>query len=146
MRWSYNTIFFFTNSPQQTPHSSPVRTKYGVSVVNTNSDLCSASVTRVLYTISCWIRPCYKGTRLYMKSHHIDQTIVKLTYFQNSECFTPKCKSTSIFWFIPCLLRLWKNGLRHLGNGMQVYSTVTIPMSIHDICKQWTPRRHDEVL
>ena len=39
-----------------------MRAIYGVSVVNTNSNLCSASVTRVLYAISCWIEPRYNGT------------------------------------------------------------------------------------
>ena len=32
-------------------HSSPVRVSYGVSVVSTNSNLCSAYVTSVLYAI-----------------------------------------------------------------------------------------------
>ena len=43
-----------------------MRARYGVFVVNTNSNLCSASVTRVLYAILCCIGPCYNGTRLYV--------------------------------------------------------------------------------
>ena len=33
--------------------------------MNLNSDLYSASVNTALYEISCYIRPRYKGTRLY---------------------------------------------------------------------------------
>ena len=42
-----------------------MRARYGVSVVNTNSYSCSASVTGELYAISCCIRPCYNDTQLY---------------------------------------------------------------------------------
>ena len=56
-------------SSQLTPHISPVRARYGVSIVNTYSDLCSASVTRVLYAISCYIGLRYNSTRLYICWH-----------------------------------------------------------------------------
>ena len=60
---------------QQTPHISPSRARYGVSIVQTNSNLYSASVTRVLYAISC-IEPCYNGT------HSITSSLfmIKLTW------------------------------------------------------------------
>ena len=48
----------------QTTHSSPVRARYGLSVVRTNSDLCFALITVVLHSLSCYIGPCYKGTWL----------------------------------------------------------------------------------
>ena len=47
-------------------HSLPERVSYGVSVVYTNSDLCSASVTGVLQAISCCIGPRYKDIQLYI--------------------------------------------------------------------------------
>ena len=56
---------FSPNSSQYTPHSSPVRVRYGVSIVNTNSNLCSASVTWVPHAISSCIGPCYNGIPLY---------------------------------------------------------------------------------
>ena len=43
---------FSTESPQQTPHSSPVRTIYGMSFVIWKSDLCFAPVILSLYVIS----------------------------------------------------------------------------------------------
>ena len=57
---------FFTKSSLRTPHSSPVRARYGVSFVNSNSDLYSTSVTAVLCAISCYTGLHYNGTRLYL--------------------------------------------------------------------------------
>ena len=45
-----------------------MRMRYGVSVVNTNFNLCSASVTRILYAISCCAGRLYKDTPLYVAS------------------------------------------------------------------------------
>ena len=64
MRCRYNAVNFLQNS-QNTPHSSPVRAKYGVSFAGTNFDLCSASVTAVLCAISRYIGSRYYGTRPY---------------------------------------------------------------------------------
>ena len=36
MQWCYNVIKFFAKSSQQTPHNSPIRVSYGVSVVSSN--------------------------------------------------------------------------------------------------------------
>ena len=62
------------------PHSSPAWARYGVSFVGSNSDLYSTSVTAVLYVISCYIGPCYKGTWLYIdliqQSYDINQIVV----------------------------------------------------------------------
>ena len=67
-----------------------MRVSYWVSVLNTNSNLCSASVTRVLYAISCGIVPCYNGTRLQGSKFHSSDRLrrVKMTdgqveYLQN---------------------------------------------------------------
>ena len=40
---------------QSTSHSSPVRARYGIYFVDTNSDLYSASITSMMYAISCYI-------------------------------------------------------------------------------------------
>ena len=44
-------------SSRKTPHSSPVRARYGVSLVSINSYLCAASITAALYVISFYIGP-----------------------------------------------------------------------------------------
>ena len=56
---------FSPKSSQYTPHSSPVRTRYGVSVVILKSDSMSATVIALLYVISWVITPHYNGTWLY---------------------------------------------------------------------------------
>ena len=47
---------------QKTHQSSPVRARYGVSVVILKSDSLSATVITVPYVISWWIGPRYNGT------------------------------------------------------------------------------------
>ena len=56
---------FSPKSSQNTSHSSPVRARYGVYLVGSNCDSFSASVTAVMYAISCYIEPRYNGTRPY---------------------------------------------------------------------------------
>ena len=48
-----------------TPHNSPVRARYGVSFVDSTSALYSASVSAMIYAISCYIGLRYIDTRLY---------------------------------------------------------------------------------
>ena len=62
-----------------------MRARYGVSVVNTNSYLCSTSQTRVLYAISRCTRPRYNGTWLYI---YIYIYMNMISY--NINCFHPK--------------------------------------------------------
>ena len=57
----YSAVSFLPN-----PHNRHTMATYGVSFVNTNFDVCSASVTEVLYAISCCIGPPYNGTQLYL--------------------------------------------------------------------------------
>ena len=40
---------------QSTSHRSPVRVRYGIYFVDTNSDLYSASITSMMYAISCYL-------------------------------------------------------------------------------------------
>ena len=58
------TVNFLLKIPTIDTHVSPMREIYGVSFVNLNSNLCSASITTVLYTISFYIGLHYKGTQL----------------------------------------------------------------------------------
>ena len=72
---------FSPNSSQETPHSSPVRASYGMSCVNTNSDLRSAPATKLLYAIPCCIGLCYNGTRLYAQTKHFLLFYCIIIYF-----------------------------------------------------------------
>ena len=47
-------------------YRSPLKVSYRVSFVSPNSDLCSASVTAVLYAMSWYRRPRCNGTCLYI--------------------------------------------------------------------------------
>ena len=62
---------FSLKSSQETPYSSPIRVRYGVSFVSSLSDLYSAAAIAVLYVISWYIRPRYNDTWLciFMFSH-----------------------------------------------------------------------------
>ena len=72
-RWLYifNGLYaviarsIFTQIFTKTPHSSPVRARYGVSFVRIASDWYSASVIIVPYAKSCYVGPRYNGTPLY---------------------------------------------------------------------------------
>ena len=59
---------FSPKSSHKTPHSSPVRARYVVSFVGPTSYLYSASISAMMYAISCYTRPRYNGTGLYMFS------------------------------------------------------------------------------
>ena len=54
---------------RKTPNSSPVRARYGVSVMNPASDWYSASVYAIIYVISYNIWPRYNGTLLYCSAY-----------------------------------------------------------------------------
>ena len=53
-------------SPKSSQNSLPVRTRYGMHFVGSNSYSYSISVTAMMYTISCYIGPHYNSTRLYL--------------------------------------------------------------------------------
>ena len=57
---------FSPKSSQNTSHTSPVRARYGMYFVGLNCDSYPASVTAVMYAISCYIGMCYNGTELYV--------------------------------------------------------------------------------
>ena len=59
----YNAVNFLKNI-HKTPHSSPVRARYRVSIVDPASDWYSPWVPAIIYAISYCIGPCYNGTRL----------------------------------------------------------------------------------
>ena len=64
------TRSIFCQNPQKTPHSSPVRARYGVYFVNLASEWYSASVPVIIYTISYNIGSRYNGTQLYVHSYY----------------------------------------------------------------------------
>ena len=59
------TRSIFSQNSQKTPHSSTVRSGYGVSFVDPASDWYSASVPVIIYVIHYNIGPRYNGTRLW---------------------------------------------------------------------------------
>ena len=65
----YHTVNFPQNFHKRNPiHRSSVRARYGVSFVCWNSDLYSASVTAVMWAMSCNIGSLYNGTRLHISN------------------------------------------------------------------------------
>ena len=65
-RSGYNAVDFLeTQQSQKTPHSSPVRARYGVCFVGSNLKYYSVPVTAATLTISYHIGPHYNGTWLY---------------------------------------------------------------------------------
>ena len=54
---------FLKKYSQKTPHRSPVRARYGVSLVDPASDWYSAWVPAIIPVIYYYIEPCYNGTR-----------------------------------------------------------------------------------
>ena len=66
IQWSaVITWSIFSKSLTKTPHSSPIRARYGVSFVNSKSDLCFIVVITFFNVVSWYIGPHYNGTRLY---------------------------------------------------------------------------------
>ena len=61
----YNVVIFFPKFAQNTSHGPPIRVRYGVSFVGSNSDIYSASVAAVMYAIWCYIGWRYNNTWLY---------------------------------------------------------------------------------
>ena len=61
----YNMVNFLQNPHNRHPISSPLRARYGVSLVILISYSLSTTVITVLYVISWYIRPHYNGTWLH---------------------------------------------------------------------------------
>ena len=59
---------FSTESSQNTPHSLPIRVRYGLYFVIWCFDLYSDSANAVLFEIWCYIGPRYNSTWLYHDS------------------------------------------------------------------------------
>ena len=66
VRCRYNAVKLLRNPHNRHSICPPVRVRYGVSLVGTNSDLYSTPATLFMFTISCYIGPCCGGTRLYV--------------------------------------------------------------------------------
>ena len=63
---------FSPKSPQQTPHNSSVRARYGVCFVSCKSDSCSAALVAVLFKMPWYIRGSHNGTLLYIMIIHAE--------------------------------------------------------------------------
>ena len=61
----YNALNFLSNSHKIHHIARPFRARYGMSFMGPNSDLYFATVTAVMYAISCYIGLHYNSTRLY---------------------------------------------------------------------------------
>ena len=75
-KWTYSAVplkrcQFSLKYSQKTPHSSPVRARYGVYFVNAASDWYSASVPVIIYVISYDSGARYNGTRLHIQSVYV---------------------------------------------------------------------------
>ena len=77
----YNVVSLWPNPHNRHPNSLTIRVRYGVSFVNTNSDLCYALVTEVLYAISCYVGRHY--TALYCIFNYIS-----INPYENPACST----------------------------------------------------------
>ena len=75
----YMVSQFPPKDSQETPHSSPMRASYGVSVENFKSDLYSASVSAVLCVISWYVGPRHNGTWLYL--HVLTWLILRQSHY-----------------------------------------------------------------
>ena len=63
-QYRYKRGEFSHKYPQKTPHSSPVRARYGVSFEGPALDWYCAWLPKIIYAISCYTGPCYSGTWL----------------------------------------------------------------------------------
>ena len=70
VRCLYKAIDLLYSPYERHPHSSPVRARYEVSIVGSNSGVYSSSVTAVVYAMSCYTGSRYNGTRLYWQLFH----------------------------------------------------------------------------
>ena len=59
------TRYIFSKILTKTPHTSPVRSRCGVSFVSLKSDLYSALIDAVVWEMSCYIGSRYNGTWMY---------------------------------------------------------------------------------
>ena len=60
------TVNLFFKILQNTSRDWPVRARYRMQFVGSNSDFYSVSTTAVMYSVSCHIGPGYNGTQLYI--------------------------------------------------------------------------------
>ena len=63
VRCCCNAINFHPNPHKKTPHSSPVRVRYGMSFENINSDAYFTSVIVIPYAKSCYYTPAQRSWR-----------------------------------------------------------------------------------
>ena len=99
----YNAVIFPPNFRKRHILARPfVRARYDVSFVDSISDLYSAPVTAVIYVISCYIRPRYNGTQLYMYSIQKQNNKNNWLAPQRSHRTTP-----NIILLVTYLIHMW---------------------------------------
>ena len=72
VRCRYIMRSIFSQMLTKISHGSPVRASYGMYFVGSNRDLYPASLTAVMYPISCYTEPRYNGTRLHNVAHELN--------------------------------------------------------------------------
>ena len=97
MRCHYNMVNFLQIPHNRHPISRPwgsdmgcSRARYGVSVVNTNSKLCSVWLIRVLYAMSPCIEVHYNGTRLYFSMELVQYNRYVVSTVNTDGCISGK--------------------------------------------------------
>ena len=106
MQCCYNAVKFLENLHKKTLHSSPVRASYGVSFVNTYSDLCNTALNEVLYKISHYIGLHYNSTILYL---HLQSFLNPET--SELDKIIPHGFVCLIYWQVNNELQIWANDL-----------------------------------
>ena len=102
----------FSKFSWKTHHRSPVRTRYGVSFVDSISDLHTGPVTIVMYAISCYVGPHCNSNELYYCTLLFHRLVLTLSIHhiicQKIPIFT---RDIYVPYFCPsppcCFLKLW---------------------------------------
>ena len=97
VRCRYIAVNFFHTYSQKTPHSSPVRARYGLSLVHPSSDWYSDSIPVIISAISYNIGPLYNGTRLYC-ALDIARFLLSEELCKDSPHLAHKHEVWGIFW------------------------------------------------
>ena len=106
---------------QKTPHSLPVRARYGVFIVGPAPGWYSARVPTIIYAISYYIGPCDNGTWLYCHNGRCGlpylswQYIVVQNFVVCSDVTSPKQKGAHVDVFSCNQAALWMVQSVHLS-------------------------------
>ena len=96
---------FSPKSSQNTPHSSPLETRYEVSFIRLSYNLCSISATTVTLKKSFYTGLCYNCTRLYMVKTSTSTLLLKCLC-QNGKDLCPMRVFVDINYPFSCFFKL----------------------------------------